>query len=382
VKLRTSIILAAAAVAALAASATASASPAGSTGHHPGSIIHATGVRPGAVTHIRSSTGALTVRPTKVYADLSSTNWSGYVTPGVSGNYTQTSTTFTVPAVTACGSSDTASAFWGGLDGWGDNTVEQDGVEDDCNGGVQSLYAWVETYPAVQLEIISNTTGNPAPVEPGDTFTATVAEISPSEYSMQLDDQTQSWSFAGDLEMPSGYTGEDLTSEVITEAPTECDPGCTQPPLTDFGTVGYSEAYYAAGTSAYYYGSANTTRIDLYENNSSVETDGVGALGSDGAFTITYGTLPPPPPPPPPPPAKPRPYQCERRATVIRVCWPAVAHATSYSGLLYKHGHSFTTASRNEVFRGLKRNTSYKLRMHASNAAGSSATVVLTVRTR
>jgi hypothetical protein len=71
-----------------------------------------------------------------------------------------------------------------------------------------------------------------------------------------------------------------------------------------------------------------------------------------------------------------------RTATTLRVCWPAVADATSYSGLLYEHGHNFKTSALREVFRGLRRNTSYRLRMWASNAAGSSAVVVLVVRTK
>jgi hypothetical protein len=238
-------------------------------------------------------------------------------------------------------------------------------------------------------------------------------------------------------------------------------------PLTDFGSVSYAFAFYFPSSSGDItaYASTNTTRIDLYQNGA--EADSVGALGTDGAFTVTYG----PPPPPPPtdkvtvtspgsqsatagtaaalqihavsstgaaitsyaasglPPGMsidsttgrisgtprtagtysvkvtatdttgttgsasftwtierlgaPKPYQCGKRTrTILRICWPAVPGATSYSGLLYKHGRSFTTSALSEVFRGLKRNTSYKLRMHASNTAGSSATVTLVVRTR
>jgi Peptidase A4 family len=249
-RLRTSIILAATAAAALAVSGTASASPA--TGHGLGTSIHATGVRPGTIKHIGSSTGNLTLKATNAYADLSSDNWSGYATPQVSNGYGATFTTFTVPTGITCGSTDTASSYWAGLDGWGDNTVEQDGVEADCNGGSPSLYAWVETYPAYEEEITSETTGTAAPVEPGDSFSASVVEISPSEYSFSLDDETQHWSFAGDLDMPSGYTGEDLTSEVITEATTECPTPttCAIMPLTNFGTVSYGDAFYFNGSGS------------------------------------------------------------------------------------------------------------------------------------
>jgi hypothetical protein len=100
-------------------------------------------------------------------------------------------------------------------------------------------------------------------------------------------------------------------------------------------------------------------------------TDTAGTSGS-ATFTWTVKRL-----------GAPKPYQCGKRTrTTLHVCWPAVPGAKTYSGLLYKHGHSFTTSALREVFRALKRNTSYKLRMHASNTAGSSATVVLVVRTR
>lgn len=455
--------IAAAAIAAIAAvtagAGAANASPAGKG--RAGSIIHATGVRPGAIRHISSSSqaGSLTLKPTSAYADLDSDNWSGYVTPQVSGKYTGTTTVFTVPTGITCGSTDTASSFWAGVDGWGDNTVEQDGIEANCTGGAPSLYAWVETYPAYQEEIVTDT-GAPAPVEPGDSITSMVTEVSPSEYDLYLEDQTQGWYFSGDLAMPSGYTGEDLTSEVITEATTECDPACEIMPLTDFASVSYNPSYYwyNGGNSDAFYTRSDTTRVDLYQKG--VEADGVASLGTDGAFTVTYGTprvsvtnpgsqsatagvpvtlqiqaspdgalalssyvasgLPPglsiraatglisgtprtagtyhvtvtvsdtagasasvaftwtikkl---------AAPRPRLCGTRSeTRLEVCWAVVAHATSYSGSLAKHGHRFTTKSLHVTFRGLKRDTTYHLQIRAENAAGSSTVVMLSVRTK
>ena len=86
--------------------------------------------------------------------------------------------------------------------------------------------------------------------------------------------------------MPTGYTGEGQTSEVITEATTECTSpsSCGIMPLTNFGKVAYTSASYNSGTD---YASSNTTRIDLTQNGA--EADSVGALGTGGAFTVTYG---------------------------------------------------------------------------------------------
>jgi len=297
VKLRTSIILAGAAVAALAVSGTAGAS---TTAGHPHSVIpHATLVKPGAITHIHQS-GGLGVKTTRAYADvtrsprasgLTSSNWSGYVTPEDAGEYDGTSITFTVPEHTTCAATNTMSSFWAGIDGWGDSTVEQDGIEDDCTDGVRSMYAWIEDFPAPEEEIVNEATGDPAPVEPGDTIVTSVAEVTPTEYSMAIDDETQRWAFAGYLDMPSGYTGDDLTSEVIAEATSLCTATtCTIQPLTDFGSVTFSDNYFFTPTTTDYFTSADSSPIELYQNG--VETDDVGSLGAEGAFTVSYGAPP------------------------------------------------------------------------------------------
>jgi hypothetical protein len=257
----------------------------------PGSVIYATGVHASAVQSIRSSSpaGTLSLKTTDAYAaDQTSTNWSGYVTPADAGAYQATSTTFTVPTSISCTHTDTASSFWAGLDGAdpNDNTVEQDGVEADCTDGSLSMYAWLETFPAAEQEIVS-TTGVPAPVERGDVFTSTVTEDSPSEYTFAMDDETQGWNINTRLQMPIGFTAEDETSEVITEATTDCtsssESSCTVMPITDFGKIAYTSASCNVGTD---YTSSNTTPIELEQNGRLTAT--VAALGAGGAFTVTY----------------------------------------------------------------------------------------------
>jgi hypothetical protein len=269
--------------------ATPSATPASTA---PGAVIHATGVHPGAATSIESSSpaGALNLKTTDAYAgDETSPNWSGYVTPEKAGAYQGTSTTFTVPDSFSCTNTNTAASFWAGLDGAvGDNTVEQDGVEADCNGGSLSLYAWLETYPAPEEEIVTGS-GTPAPVNPGDAIVSTVTENTTSEYTFMMEDQTEGWSLDVELPMPTGYTGKDESSEVITEATTECTSAsassCAIMPITNFGQVSYASASYNNATA---YTSSNTTPIELVQGGK--EADGVGPLVSGGGFTVTYGT--------------------------------------------------------------------------------------------
>jgi Peptidase A4 family/PASTA domain len=262
----------------------------------PGAGIYATGMHASAVESIRSSSpaGALTLKTTDAYAaDQTSTNWSGYVTPANTGAYNATSTTFTVPSSIRCTSTDTASSFWAGLDGAtaNDDTVEQDGVEADCTDGSLAMYAWLETFPAAEEEIVSSN-DTPAPVHPGDVVVSTVTEDSPSEYNFVMDDETQGWNINSNLTMPAGSTGEDQTSEVITEATTECTSAsassCTIMPITNFGKVAYTSASYNGGTA---YTSSNTTPIELEQNGALADT--VGALGAGGAFTVTHGKVVP-----------------------------------------------------------------------------------------
>jgi len=284
-------MVAAATVTALAAgggAAYAAAMPSTApTSTAPGAIIYATGLHGSAVESTRSSSpaGALTLKTTNAYAaDQTSPNWSGYVTAPKAGAFKSTSTTFTVPTAT-CTGTDTASSFWAGIDGADDSTVEQDGVEADCTGGSLSMYAWLETFPAAEEEIV-NSSDVPAPVEPGDVVVSTVTEDSASEYTFVMNDETQDWSLNTAVQMPSGSKGEDQTSEVITEATTECTSStdCTVMPITNFGKVAYSSASYNGGTV---YTGSNATPIELAQNGELA--DSVGALGADGAFTVTYG---------------------------------------------------------------------------------------------
>ena len=123
---------------------------------------------------------------------------------------------------------------------------------------------------------------------PGDVVVSTITEDSSSVYTFSMDDETQGWTVDAEQAMPSGYTGEGQTSEVITEATTECTSAsassCSIMPLTNFGNVAYTSATYNSGTA---YTSSNTAPIELVQSGGVGDT--VGALGAGGAFTVTYG---------------------------------------------------------------------------------------------
>ena len=164
----------------------------------------------------------------------SSANWSGYVASGkqfsaVSGSWVQ-------PAA-KCSAGQGNSAFWVGLGGSGDQqaqALEQVGTEADCGGGSSAdNFAWYELVPAAPVRL--NLT-----ISPGDHVSGRVA-VDGTNVTVSLTNQTTGASATKTLQMNS----PDVSSaEWIAEAPSSCDGsgGCQPLPLTDFGTVHFTNS--------------------------------------------------------------------------------------------------------------------------------------------
>ena len=80
-------------------------------------------------------------------ASTNSLNWAGYAATGNAGSVTNVSASFVVPNVEPSSKTQYV-AFWAGIDGFNDNTVEQAGVLAQTSGGSVSYSAWFEFYPA------------------------------------------------------------------------------------------------------------------------------------------------------------------------------------------------------------------------------------------
>ncbi len=161
---------------------------------------------------------------------VTSSNWAGYAATGSNGSFTKISASWVQPTG-HCTSGDQYAAFWVGLDGYSNSTVEQTGTEVDCVGRTAVYYAWWEMYPGASMEI--NHT-----VRPGDHFTATVTYQGSNQYQLVLDDTTESWVNT----TTQTLVGADRSSaEVIAEAPC-CTYGGGILPLANFGTVNFTGA--------------------------------------------------------------------------------------------------------------------------------------------
>lgn len=150
-----------------------------------------------------------------------STNWSGYA--AYQATFTSAQGSWTEPTAN-CESTTkhhyTLAAFWVGLDGYEDNTVEQTGTEADCVGGTPIYGAWWELYPKSSVAIAE-------PVEPGNQMHARV-----SQDELVLEDLTRGWKIKQSY-LPGSLAFD--SAEWIAEAP-------ARNALTSFGSVHFSRA--------------------------------------------------------------------------------------------------------------------------------------------
>lgn len=163
---------------------------------------------------------------------VSSENWSGYAVKGSSFTYAKGS--WHVPQVDCSKTPNTYSAFWVGIDGYSDSTVEQTGTASDCSGSTAQYYAWYEFYPAGSVIISS------VPIKPGDKMEAHIT-YSGGEFTVEIHDYTSGAHFS----KTKTVSGANRTSaEWIAEAPC-CTSGGGILPLADFVVANFGEDYNA-----------------------------------------------------------------------------------------------------------------------------------------
>lgn len=214
---------------------------------------------------------------------VTSTNWSGYAV--ADETFTSVQGGWVEPSAT-CTSTNSAAAFWVGIDGYDSDSVEQLGTDADCSGGSPSYYAWYEMYPAASVTLSKSS----YPVTPGDHLAARVV-ANGSQYTLAMRDTAASggvrWTFQT---TQSSTVATDASAEWVAEAPSEClIIVCRVLPLTDFGSVTFVGAQ-ATGNGAF-------GPISSFSDNNSItmETSGgtvkasPSGLNSTGmSFTSTW----------------------------------------------------------------------------------------------
>ena len=206
--------------------------------------------------------------PSTVY----STNWSGYALQ--TGPYTAVTGTFNVPSIYTS-STNTDTAEWVGIDGASDTSLIQAGIDEPYDAATNTylVQAWWEILPAP--ETLINMT-----VSPGDSITVTIREVSGTEWSIAVTDNTSGASFTTD----QSYSAPLSSAEWIVEAPTLN--GSVE-------TVGaYSPDVTFTGLEA---AGPQNTLTDWVMVQNGVQVSTPSALDSTG-FNVAHGDVAPAPP--------------------------------------------------------------------------------------
>jgi len=179
---------------------------------------------------------------------VSSTNWSGYAATGGPSAFTSVIASWTQPSLNCAAEPNTTtySAYWVGLDGYSDQTVEQIGTEANCVRNQPVYSTWYEMYPQNPYEVSVS-----LPVSAGNQVTASVkytpgtttvnrrgrvTGTTPASYILNLANTTTGKSFTTSIAARQTYSRS--SAEVITEAP--YSNGIL--PLADYGTANYTNA--------------------------------------------------------------------------------------------------------------------------------------------
>jgi len=162
---------------------------------------------------------------------LALSNWGGYIAQGTSGEFMTATADWTIATVT-CNSKADLYAPWVGIDGAGDSTVEQTGVQTSCRSGSPVESAWYEMFPKPPVYFAN-------PVSAGDVIVASVTYAN-GKYTLKISDKTQGWKHTVHKTLAS----DRLSAEAVIEAPGGGGtyPGITSVNFTDVNFNGQTLA--------------------------------------------------------------------------------------------------------------------------------------------
>jgi len=209
---------------------------------------------------------------------ISSANWGGYAVTGVKGSVQDVKGSWTVPTVDCSGGGTQYSSSWVGIDGFNSNTVEQIGVDADCQNGSPAYFAWFEFYPHPFVTI------NHFTVQPGDVITAEVHyDTTARQFTVSIHNGTESFSASTKLN-----GAERASAEWITEAPFSAG-GVL--PLANFGTVSYSNDTAAINGTPVPIGAFsvnNVYEITMVDRSGNAKAVPSGLAGDKSSFSVQW----------------------------------------------------------------------------------------------
>jgi Peptidase A4 family len=206
---------------------------------------------------------------------VDSLNWSGYaVTPATDG-ITAVASTFVVP--TAAAAPPGFAATWTGIGGYSSSDLIQAGVSENSSstGITGSQYgAWYELLPKSETPLKACKGTKSCPVEPGDNVSVSITEVSANQWSIDVADPTEGWTWSKTVK----YTSSESSAEWILEAPTVE----AQTTLANVGTVHFGPtSTYTAGGQTNTIAEGDPTEIVL-SPGTGVDEATPSAIAADG----------------------------------------------------------------------------------------------------
>jgi hypothetical protein len=162
-----------------------------------------------------------------------SENWSGYAVSSNKAKFSYVHSEFVQPKIKCPGVANQWTSNWVGLDGFSDQTVEQDGTFAFCSGAKHNkpvYVAWYEMFPAGSVAVFT--------VKPGDIIEASVRYVSTTKmFDLTISDVT-SGKTSGTSAGCSACMRD--SAEWIIERPALCNSSftkCFLTALANFGTA-------------------------------------------------------------------------------------------------------------------------------------------------
>jgi hypothetical protein len=200
-------------------------------------------------------------------------NWAGYASRG--GTFTTISGSWKVP--TASTSDETAAdATWIGIGGISSSDLIQVGTQNIVTADGQ-----IETSAFYEMLPDASQTATTITVNPGDSVTASITELSAGQWRITLSDTTKGGLFSTDV----AYASSESSAEWIEEDPS--DGNNQQIPLDDFGNVNFTDATTTVNGTTESALKASAAVVTMV-NGSQESLADVSNLSSDGeSFSVT-----------------------------------------------------------------------------------------------
>jgi hypothetical protein len=202
-----------------------------------------------------------------------SDNWAGYFAKGKSHTVTEVSGDWTQPSA-KCGAGSSYAAFWVGIDGVDDSTVEQTGTLITCSGASASYSAWWELYPLNSIQVIRSIS-----VAPDDKVTASVT-FGTGGYTMSITVAGHSFSHT------ASQKADRTTAECIGERPSV---GSSLTTLSDFKSVKFTSCQATISGHTQGIGSFGTVgEITMHDAAGHVLASASALSSPPSSFTVTW----------------------------------------------------------------------------------------------